>query len=230
MIIAGNFKTNHTRTSTLAYARELDSLLEHSTSEVFIFPPLSSVPYNEFNHLQIGVQNAYCTRSGAFSGEVGLEQLEELKIKSVLVGHSERRGLFKEDYRLCLQKFEFFTDAGLQVFFCIGEDLQTKESGKTQEFLASQLEGLNLDCANLIIAYEPIWAIGTGKSATLEEIGITHQFLKSCGVKTLLYGGSVNTDNAKEIMSVESVDGVLVGGASLKVQDFYEIIQQGGKK
>lgn len=225
MIIAGNFKTHHTRSSTLKYCNALDKRLENTNNvEVRIFPTLSSLPYDNFTHLKIGAQNAYCVPNGAYSGEVGEEQLFELGIKTLLIGHSERREIFKEDKEMIKKKFDFFSSRGFEIFFCIGENIEVKKSGETKEFLMRQLEGINLSYPRLIIAYEPIWAIGSGVSASLEEIEEIHSFLREIGVKTSVYGGSVKSENAKEIMSLKSVDGVLVGGASLELESFCAII------
>lgn len=225
MIIAGNFKTHHTRSSTLKYCNALDKRLEGAKNvEVRIFPTLSSLPYDNFTHLKIGAQNAHCVPNGAYSGEVGEEQLFELGIKTLLIGHSERREIFKEDKEMIKKKFDFFSSRGFEIFLCIGENLEVKKGGKTKEFLLRQLEGINLSYPRLIVAYEPIWAIGSGVSASLGEIEEIHNFLREIGVKTSVYGGSVKSENAKEIMSLKSVDGVLVGGASLELESFCAII------
>lgn len=225
MIIAGNFKTHHTRSSTLEFCNALDQrLVGKNDTQVRIFPTLASLPYDDFSHLKIGAQNAYCAKNGAFSGEVGLDQLLELKIKTLLLGHSERREIFGESEELIREKFEFFKNEGFELFFCIGENIQVRKSGKTKEFLLRELEGIDLDYARLIVAYEPIWAIGSGESASLEQIEEIHSFLQESGVKTSVYGGSVKPSNAKEIMSLESVEGVLVGGASLELESFCAII------
>lgn len=225
MIIAGNFKTHHTRASTLKFCVELDKRLANKQDrQVRIFPTLASLPYNDFTHLKIGAQNAYGVKNGAYSGEVGLEQLQELGIDTLLIGHSERRSIFSESDRLIREKFEFYSKERFEIFFCIGEDLLTYQSKRTKDFLLSQLQGINLDYPKLIIAYEPIWAIGTGESAKLEQIEEIHSFLGENGVKTSVYGGSVKSENAQEIMSLKSVDGVLVGGASLQLESFCSII------
>lgn len=225
MIIAGNFKTHHTRSSTLKFCNALDQrLVGKNDTQVRIFPTFASLPYDDFSHLKIGAQNAYCVKNGAFSGEVGLDQLLELKIKTLLLGHSERREIFGESEELVREKFEFFKNEGFELFFCIGENIQVRKSGKTKEFLLRELEGIDLDYARLIVAYEPIWAIGSGESASLEQIEEIHSFLQESGVKTSVYGGSVKPSNAKEIMSLASVDGVLVGGASLELESFCAII------
>ena len=225
MIIAGNFKTHHTRASTLKFCVELDKRLANKQDrQVRIFPTLASLPYNDFTHLKIGAQNAYGVKNGAYSGEVGLEQLQELGIDTLLIGHSERRSIFSESDRLIREKFEFYSKERFEIFFCIGEDLLTYQSKRTKDFLLSQLQGINLDYPKLIIAYEPIWAIGTGESAKLEQIEEIHSFLRENGVKTSVYGGSVKSENAQEIMSLKSVEGVLVGGASLQLESFCSII------
>lgn len=227
MIIAGNFKTHHTRSSTLRFCTSLEKRLSKHTDkdlQVRVFPPLACLPYDDFTYFRIGAQNAYGVRNGAYSGEVGAEQLLELGVKTLLIGHSERREIFKEDTKMIKEKFDFFSSMGFEVFFCIGEDRGVRESGKTKEFLLRQLEGIDLSYPKLIIAYEPIWAIGSGRSAGLDEIGEVHCFLRERGAKTLVYGGSVKSENAKEIMSLESVDGVLVGGASLELESFCAII------
>lgn len=225
MIVAGNFKTHHTRSSTLKYCNALDKRLEGIENiEVRIFPTLSSLPYDNFTHLKIGAQNAYCVSNGAYSGEVGEEQLFELGIKTLLIGHSERREIFKEDKEMIKKKFDFFSSRGFEIFLCIGENLEVKKNGGTKEYLMRQLEGISLCYPKLIVAYEPIWAIGSGVSASLEEIEEIHSFLQEIGVKTSVYGGSVKRENAKEIMSLKGVDGVLVGGASLELESFCAII------
>lgn len=228
MIIAGNFKTNHSRSSALAYCKGLDLFLNSKKAEVFLFPPSTALPYADFMYLKIGAQNAYPMCSGAMTGEIGLEQLEDLGVRTLMIGHSERR-MLGEDLSICKKKFDFFSAQGMKLFFCVGEDLKTRKSGKIKEFLSAQLKGIDLAYSGLIVAYEPIWAIGTGVSASLEEISQTHQMLKDLGVQSLIYGGSVSAKNAGEIMALEAVDGVLVGGASLKLESFCEIIEEGEK-
>lgn len=229
MIIAGNFKTNHTRSSTFSYCKELDSLLKNQKSEVYVFPSMCALPYDDFAHFSIGAQNAYPVFNGAYSGEIGLEQIQGLGINTLMVGHSERRSILGENDEICKRKFDFFSQYGMNVFFCIGEDLQARKSARVLDVLATQLKTIDLDYSRLVVAYEPIWAIGTGVSASLEEIEETHRLLKEFGCKKVIYGGSVNEGNAKDIMSLKHVDGVLVGGASLDLKRFYQIIQQGEK-
>lgn len=228
MIVAGNFKTNHTRSSTLAYCRGLDQFLKTQIGvQTYLFAPSLALPYNDFAYFELGIENAYPVISGAYTGEIGWEQIEELKIRTLMIGHSERRTLFQEDHKLCKEKFDFFMHKKMTIFLCVGEDRTTRKESKIKEFLAQQLKGLDLSYSRLIVAYEPLWAIGTGVSANLEEIAQTHQILKDLGCNRVVYGGSVSSKNAREIMQLDEVDGVLVGGASLKLEDFCEIIRFG---
>lgn len=230
-IIAANFKCNLTRAQTKSYIESLDSTLagdfkadSKEKVRVVVFPNQSALLENKFHTLTIGVQNATNAQNGAFTGEIGLEQLAEFGINTILIGHSERRSLFCENQKSVAQKFAFFKEKNFTIFYCIGESLEVRQSGKVAEFLQSQFEGIDVKYENLIIAYEPIWAIGTGVSASLEEIQDTHKVLRGFSSAPLLYGGSVNEKNAKDILSLPNVDGVLVGSASLEKEKFLQII------
>jgi len=228
MIYAANFKTNHTRESTKVYMDSLKAKLEEKKEEdrVLIFPPLTAL--DNFNSdFTIGTQNAYPCTNGAFTGEVGLEQLEEFNIKTILIGHSERREILGETQEEIAKKFAFFKDQGFEIVYCIGEPLKIREKGfeSLMKYLLAQFNGIDLSYEKLIIAYEPIWAIGTGKSATVEDISTTHRALKKAiDNKPLLYGGSAKPENIKEITSIAGVDGVLVGSASLDTDSFSKMI------
>lgn len=227
MIFAANFKTNHTRATTKAYIKVLKEKLFAKKSEdrVYIFPPSTALDsYN--GDFTIGTQNAYPTHNGAYTGELGLVQLEEFDIKTILIGHSERRELLGESQEIVAQKFAFFQAQGYEILYCIGEPLEIREQGDEVviEYLLAQFEGIDTLYDNLIIAYEPIWAIGTGRSATVEEIASTHEALKKTVKKPLLYGGSVKPANIKEIRAIGGVDGVLVGSASLDAESFSQMI------
>lgn len=228
MIYAANFKTNHTRTSTHAYIQELQSQLHQKKSEdsVYIFPPLTALDHYEAADLTIGVQNAYPVLNGAYTGEVGLEQLQEFNIKTILIGHSERRDIIGESQETIAKKFRFFKEQGFEIIYCIGEALEVREAGDEAVMaqLISQFDGIDTNYEKLIIAYEPIWAIGTGRSATVAEIESTHNALRKTIHKPILYGGSVKGENIAEIAAIENVDGVLVGGASLKPETFLELV------
>ena len=227
MIYAANFKMNHTRASTQAYLKTLEAKLSkmHSGDRVLVFPPATALTAHTGN-ITVGAQNAYRERNGAFTGETGLEQLEEFGIKTVLVGHSERRDIFGESQSFVAEKFAYFKAQGFEIVYCIGEALKVREAGEeaVMTHLLSQFEGIDLSYEKLIIAYEPLWAIGTGRSAKVEEIASTHAALKKHFDRPLLYGGSAKPANIKEIISIDGVDGVLVGSASLEVESFAQMI------
>jgi len=227
MIFAGNFKTNHTRASTKNYIENLNKKIEDNPTEhsIYIFPPLMAIDNYKTSAI-IGVQNAYPTKNGAFTGEVGVEQLEEFNIKTILIGHSERREYLKESQDIVASKFNFFKENGFEIIYCIGEPLEIRNNGNDEviKYLSAQFEGIDTTYDNLVIAYEPIWAIGTGRSATVEEISNTHKALKEIVNKPLLYGGSAKPSNIRDIIAIDGVDGVLVGSASLDINSFYEMI------
>ena len=227
-IIAGNFKSNKNRSNTIAYLKDLDSRLENARSgvdsrKVYIFPALSSMVENDFANITLGAQNAHFAESGAFTGEITLIHLQEFNIRTILVGHSERRNLFAESDEIVAQKFDFFARENFEIFLCVGENSAIRQSGKTKDFLRTQLDKIALDYEKLIIAYEPIWAIGTGQNASLEQIKEVYDFLQNLAKKPVLYGGSVNPSNAKDIIA--TTDGVLVGNASLDAENFNQIIR-----
>lgn len=227
MIFAANFKTNHTRASTEKYIETLKEKLfvKKPEDKVYIFPPATALNSYE-GDFTIGAQNAYPTLNGAYTGEIGVEQLEEFGIKTILIGHSERREHLDESQEKVAQKFTFFKEQGYEILYCIGEPLEIREQGDeaVMEYLLAQFDGIDITYTNLIIAYEPIWAIGTGRSATAEEIASTHEALKKIVQKPLLYGGSAKPANIKEITSIRGVDGVLVGSASLDAESFSKMI------
>lgn len=235
MIFAANFKCNLTPSAIVSYFQEFKTFrFDHSFfnhHELMFFPSflglLNAIELCTFG--TIGAQNAYPAKNGAFSGEVGLEMLESINIRTLLIGHSERRDLLGESQDLCAKKFRFYADAGFKIVYCIGESLEVKNQGEiaTQEFLRAQLSDIDLAYQNLIIAYEPVWAIGTGKSASVKDIGEVHSFLRTLSDRPILYGGSVNETNAKEILQINNVDGLLIGSASLNPQTFYNITQKG---
>ena len=224
MIFAGNFKTNHTRSSTKEYISILSKLV--TNERVYIFPPSIALDKFEDSNIKIGTQNAYPTKNGAFTGEIGLEQLDEFDIKTILIGHSERREVLNENQEDIASKFKFFQDNGFEIIYCIGEPLEVRKNGEKAviEYLLSQFNGIDLNYDNLIVAYEPIWAIGTGVSASIEDIKGIHKALKEVVKSPLLYGGSVKIDTIKDISNIDEVDGVLVGSACLDANKFYEMM------
>ncbi len=236
-IFAANFKCNLTRAQTKTYLAGLDAYLgyleqdsnkhqdSHKHTEVLVFPNQAALLENTYKFVRVGAQNAHCVENGGFTGEIGAEQLREFGIDSILIGHSERRTIFGESQDYIAQKFAYFAKAGFRIIYCIGEDLSVRQSGDVEAFLRAEFEGISRDYKNLIVAYEPIWAIGTGVSANIEDIERTHAFLRSFLNVPLLYGGSVNETNAQEIVRVANVDGVLVGSASLDCARFCKIIE-----
>ena len=227
MIISANLKTNFTRKQTNEYITELDSFFHKNniTQDVLVFPTASSL--DDFNgNIEVGVQNAYATKNGAFTGEIGLEQIEEFGIKTILIGHSERRHILGESQEIIAKKFNFYKELGFKIVYCVGEPQEIRESGKDvmMDYISKQYDGIDTTYENIIIAYEPVWAIGTGLTPTLDDIAEIHKDLKAKSTAPLLYGGSVKVANAKDVLSIENVDGILVGSAALKVEDFKTMI------
>ncbi|WP_457748799.1 triose-phosphate isomerase [Sulfurimonas sp.] len=225
MIIAANLKTNLTRSATHDYMKELQRCVQNSTQEVIVFPATSSLDCYDTT-VTIGAQNAYPVEKGAFTGEIGLEHLQEFKIKTILIGHSERRHILGESQEFIAKKFHYFKEQGFRIVYCVGEPLEIRESSKDEmlTYIHKQFEGIDTEYNNLIIAYEPVWAIGTGKVPTFEDIREIHSELKKKSSAPLLYGGSVKVNNVKDILQVENVDGVLVGSAALYVDHFCTMI------
>lgn len=229
-IIAANLKTNHTRQSTRSYINQVDFLLSQSdlNCDVIIFPSLTSLDYFALHsELDIGAQNCYPVKNGSFTGEIGTEQLQEFDVSTILIGHSERRHILKESSDLILQKFNYFKDLGFKIVFCVGEPLEVRKLGleATLEYIWAQFEGIDIGYENLIVAYEPVWAIGTGVAATNDDIKEIHSVLKQKITKPLLYGGSVKLENVASIVAMQTVDGVLIGTASWDGDDFCKIIE-----
>ncbi len=223
MIIAANLKTNFTRAQTSKYVDEVEKFLQTNNicEDVFVFPAASSL--NTHNgKITLGAQNAYAAKNGAFTGEIGLDHLDEFGIKTILIGHSERRHILGETQKMIAEKFHFYKEQGFRIVYCIGESLEMREAGNDvmMEFLSSQLEGIDLEYEKLILAYEPVWAIGTGLTPTLEDITSLHLQLKKKCSAPLLYGGSVKVTNAKEVLALDGVDGILVGSAALYAEHF----------
>ncbi|QPH99897.1 triose-phosphate isomerase [Campylobacter concisus] len=222
MRFLANLKCNHTRESFAKYAQILDANLS-ANDDVTVFPPFSALD-GAAHKFKLGAQNFYPCESGAHTGEIGKAMLDEFGVKSVLIGHSERREL-GESEELLRVKFDFAAKAGWQIVYCIGENLSVKEAGGTKEFLAEQLKNIDLGHERLLIAYEPIWAIGTGKSASAEQIEGVLNFIREQTSVPLLYGGSVNAANIADIAGIKSCDGVLVGTASWDANNFLNLIR-----
>ncbi len=224
-----NFKMNHTRDSTSKYIELLNKELKDTNSgDIFVFPPATALQKGE-DKVVIGAQNGYFGKNGAFTGEIGLEQLKEFNIDTILIGHSERREIFGESQEFVAKKFDYYKKENFNIIYCIGEPLEVREQGVEAlfEYLYSQFEGIDTTYKNLTVAYEPIWAIGTGVSATTADIELVHNRLKERFNVELLYGGSVKIDTIEDIAKIDSVDGVLVGSASLKADEFAKLIKKG---
>ena len=221
MRFLANLKCNHTRSSFKEYTQILDANLS-ANDDVTVFPPFSALDLAA-HKFKLGAQNFYPCESGAHTGEIGKAMLDEFGVKSVLIGHSERREL-GESEELLRAKFDFAAKAGWQIVYCIGENLSVNEADRTKEFLAEQLKNIDLSYERLLVAYEPIWAIGTGKSASAEQIEEILNFIREQTSAPLLYGGSVNAANIGGIASIASCDGVLVGTASWDASGFLELI------
>ncbi|MEN8146854.1 MAG: triose-phosphate isomerase [Campylobacterota bacterium] len=227
MLIAANFKTNKTRAQTVEYYRAVSGYITENgiSSEAMIFPPATALESFE-GSISVGTQNAYAVENGAFTGEIGLEQLDEFGIKTILIGHSERRHILGESQEELVVKFNYFKEQGFTIVYCIGEPLEVREEGSEalMDYLDDQLEGIDLDYENLIIAYEPVWAIGTGLTPSADEVELIHTALRQKIESPILYGGSVKTANAEELLALDNVDGALIGSGALNVEDYCTIL------
>lgn len=230
MIIASNFKTNHTRKSTREFVEEVEAFVKNTNSDVEarIYPTATALDKFEIDEsIKVGAQNFYPTINGSFTGEIGFEQLEEFDVDSVLIGHSERRHVLKENDKLITNKFDFAKEQGLEIIYCVGEPKEVREAGidAVMSYVWKQFDGIDLEYDRLIVAYEPVWAIGTGLTASNDDIKEVLQRLRENIHVPLLYGGSVKVDNVGDILSIENCDGVLVGTASWIADAFISMIK-----
>jgi len=244
-IIAGNWKLNLTITESRHLAQQLVNQLADVTDRDIVIAPVftaltSVAEVIEKSPIQLAGQNCYPQTTGAFTGEVSPKLLRDSGCRHVIVGHSERRQLLAETDHFINQKLLKTLEEGLKPILCIGETLEQREAEEMLEVLSRQVKGglANLtgpQMTDVIIAYEPIWAIGTGKTATAEQAQQAHSFIRElvqelfspevAAETRILYGGSVKPDNVDELMREEDIDGALVGGASLKADDFIRIIR-----
>jgi triosephosphate isomerase len=230
MIIASNFKTNYTRGSAKAFINEIQAFVSNtkSTQQVRIFAPFTALDsFDDVPSLKVGAQNFYPVQSGSYTGEIGFEQLEEFGIETVLIGHSERRHILKEVQSFIAQKYDFAKAREAEIIYCIGEPQEIRVQGidAVMSYLWEQFEGVDINYDKLIIAYEPVWAIGTGLTASLEDIEEVLTRLCEKLSAPLLYGGSVKVDNIESILHVKACEGVLVGTASWNEKAFCEMIR-----
>ena len=230
MLIAGNWKMFKGPAETAAFCLELRRA-EVGVADVVVCPPFVSLAeaVQVLAGTEIGVfaQNCHWEAEGAFTGEVSAPMLRELGVYGTIVGHSERRQLFGETDENVVRRADAALEHGLHVIACIGESWEEREAGQTDLVLRLQVEAIadaTVDeTTNLVVAYEPVWAIGTGKTATPQIAQDAHSFIKSLLDAPVLYGGSVKPDNAAELLGQPAVDGALVGGASLDVDSFTAI-------
>ncbi len=244
-IIAGNWKMNKTLSESITLASGIVNGLNNinTKAEVIICPPFTSLEtVNSLiknSKVKLGAQNMHFEDHGAFTGEISAAMLKSVGCEFVILGHSERRHIFMEPDEMINKKIKKALGSNLKPVFCIGETLEERESNSTFKVLETQVRnGLanvtGSELLNIIIAYEPVWAIGTGKTATPEQAQEVHQFLRnlisqmfseeSSKIVRILYGGSVKPSNAESLLSKEDIDGALVGGACLQAESFLQII------
>lgn len=243
-IVAGNWKMNNDSAQTEALISELLAKKpEHSVAKIVIAPSFvnlqAAVQQTHGTSIIVAAQNMHQAESGAYTGEVSVGMLKGIKVNTVILGHSERRAYFGETNALLAKKVDTALSHNLTIIFCFGEELADRQSGNHFNVVESQLkEGLfhisQENWSSVVLAYEPVWAIGTGETASPEQAQEMHAFIRNlirenvgAGVAdatSILYGGSVKPDNAREIFSKPDVDGGLIGGASLKANDFLEIV------
>jgi triosephosphate isomerase len=242
-VVAGNWKMNNDRKAAKALITELAPLVKDAACEVVLCVPFTNLETAltlcEGTNLHIGAENCHWAKSGAFTGEISAEMLAEMGVEYVIIGHSERRQYFGETDQTVNARVRAALDAGLKVILCVGEVLEQREQGITEEVVSLQtkvaLDGVSQEeLKNIIIAYEPVWAIGTGKTATADQAEEVCSIIRGVVSKlydhaaadalTIQYGGSMKPGNAKELLSKEDVDGGLIGGAALVAKDFAAII------
>jgi triosephosphate isomerase len=239
-LIAGNWKMNGNMAEVLKLASDIvagiqadASVLEHN--EFLVCPPypyLAPVQTELSMAVALGAQDCSPFENGAYTGDISVNMLKDLNCEYVILGHSERRQYYAESNLMVQQKAVVALDAGLKAIICVGETESQRESGEHKDVVEQQLAGSlpsGATSENVVVAYEPVWAIGTGKVATIEDIAEMHAHIRGLvpsGTR-ILYGGSVKPANAKEIFAVENVNGALIGGASLKAEDFVGIAKAG---
>ena len=242
-IIAGNWKMNKTPAEAEELVKELVPLVADAEAEVVVCPPFVCLDavgkVIKGTNIKLGAQNVHFEKSGAFTGEISADMLLAMGVEYVIIGHSERRQYFGETDCTVNKRARAALAAGLKPIICVGESLAEREANKQNEVCKAELEGsvFNLSAEefkNIVIAYEPIWAIGTGKTATADQAEEIHAFIRSCVAEkygeavadetSILYGGSCKASNAPELFAKPDIDGGLIGGASLKAADFKGII------
>lgn len=246
VMVAGNWKMNGSRDSAKQLIEGIKAGMAGVKAEVVVCPTYVFIPEVAdaiaSSGIQLGAQNMCDQDAGAFTGEVSGTMLKDFSVNYVIIGHSERRSLYGETDGVTAVKYAAVLRHGLKPIFCIGETLEERESGVTEKVIARQLDAILetegvASLANAVLAYEPVWAIGTGKTASPEQAQEVHAFIRNkiaaqdaniaAGLR-ILYGGSMNPGNAAELIAQPDIDGGLIGGASLKADDFLTICKAGG--
>jgi triosephosphate isomerase len=242
-IVAGNWKMNNGLQETEILINELLAETNHSGCEVMVAPSFVSLKtaidsLND-NDIEVVSQNVHQSNDGAYTGEVSAKMLSSIGIKTTIIGHSERREYFSETHEILKNKVDISLQNSIKIIFCFGEELKDRKTNNHFNIISNQIsESLfhlsSSDWDNIILAYEPIWAIGTGETASSDQVQEMHSFIRNFIAQkysnelaqkiSILYGGSVKPNNAKEIFSMTDVDGGLIGGASLKSKDFFSIV------
>ncbi len=247
-VIAGNWKMNKTPAEAEALLNEIKPLVADADCDVVVCVPyvdlFVALKATEGTNIKVGAENCHWAKSGAFTGEISADMLKACGVEYVVIGHSERRQYFGETDETVQQRTRAALDAGLKVILCVGETLAQREQGITFETVGLQtkvaLGGVSEEeLKNIIIAYEPVWAIGTGRTATAEQANEVNKAIRdiiaglyskaAADAFTVQYGGSMNAGNADELLAQEDVDGGLIGGASLKAADFATIVKAASK-
>ncbi len=245
-IVAANWKMNMTQAEAAGFVETfLRELGDFSEVEVVLVPPFTAIPkvsemLNASQNVKVGAQNMYWEKSGAFTGEISAALLRELFVRYVVLGHSERRALLGETDEIVNRKVRAAHEASLRPIVCVGETLEQREGDEVEQVIGTQLRGSLAvlsakEMGETVVAYEPIWAIGTGKTATAEQAQEVHAFIRktlsemadeaTANRMRIQYGGSVKPDNAFSLMSQPDIDGALVGGASLDPRSFAQIVK-----
>lgn len=242
-IVAGNWKMNNDLAQTVALISNLKRQNQTSNAEVMIAPTFinlwHAIDNLKSSPIEVVAQNMHFAKKGAYTGEVSAEMLKSIGVNTVILGHSERRAYFNETDELLAKKVDAALEHNMRIIFCFGEELADRQANTQETVVASQIKKalFHLEASafkNIVLAYEPVWAIGTGETASPEQAQEMHQFIRKtlndtygdivANDMSILYGGSVKPDNAKEIFSKPDVDGGLIGGAALKAEDFYAIV------
>ena len=242
-IVAGNWKMNNGLQETELLINELVKETNHSGCEVMIAPSFvslkTSIDYLKNKDIEVVSQNVHQKNNGAYTGEISAKMLSSIGIKTTIIGHSERREYFSETHEILKNKVDTSLENSINIIFCFGEELKDRKNNNHFRIISNQIsESLfhlsSSEWDNIILAYEPVWAIGTGETASSDQVQEMHSFIRNFIAQkystelaqkiSILYGGSVKPNNAKEIFSMEDVDGGLIGGASLNSKDFFSIV------